>query len=240
MISMLTLNGKEKEKAPFEAILRKQAAYLTDEAWDFKFFSKLTECSEYLKNQPLVDISCVDITINDSMDFLADFRKKYDLASLILIADASVSPLVYLKPGIRPDSLLMRPFTNNSVTETFREFLISYLDKERNEDKEKSYVIKSKEGMINIPYCDIYYFEARDKKIYIRTLNEEYGFYETIESIEEIVPDSFVRCHRSFIVNTSKIHKIMLSQNLIELVDDFDVPLSRSYKPFFKNYGKEK
>lgn len=238
MISMLTVTGKENEIKPLERVVRDQAAILTDDHWNFKFCSKLTDCDDFLQLQPLVDMSCFDITIEGAVDYLTQFRKKYDLTSLLLIADATVSPLVYLKPGIRPDSLLMRPLTKNMVTETLKEFFKSYIDRNRNTDSEKTYVIESKEGRINIPYSDIFYFEARDKKIYIRTLNEEYGFYETIEAIDESLPDSFARCHRSFILNTSKITKIMLSQNIIELTDGLDVPLSRSYKPFFKSFGK--
>ena len=67
---------------------------------------------------------------------------------------------------------------------------------------------------------------------------EEYGFYLTMDRLAEELPEQFLRCHRSFIVNSRKIRKIMLSQNLIGLEDGFDIPLSRSYKAVLKGFGR--
>ena len=58
--------------------------------------------------------------------------------------------------------------------------------------------------------------------------------YETMEHLTERLPDYFVRCHRSFIVNRQRIRRVMLSKSLIELEQGIQLPLSRSYKPAFK------
>lgn len=238
MISMIALDGKEKENKSLELVVKNLAAMLTDEKWDMNFFVNSQEFENFISSHPLVDLSCVDITLSGSIDLLQKFRKHYEEAALMLIADATVSPLLYLKPGIRPDSLLMRPLSKDIVNSTMKEFIFSYVESITKKDGVKTFVIDTKEGKINIPYSDIYYFEAREKKLFIRTLTEEYGFYGTIDNIQETLTESFARCHRSFILNTSKIKKIMLSQNLIELADGFEVPLSRSFKPYFKKYGK--
>lgn len=238
MISMLTVTGRESEIRSLAEQMHDRAAVLSSDYWDFKFYSKLKDCDEFLKCRPLVDLSCFDITIDGAIEYISAFRRDYELTSLLLIADSTISPTAYLKPGIRPDSLLLRPFTKEIMRQTLNDFLKSFVEQGRNSGAGKSYVIESKDGKINVPHQDIFYFEARDKKIYIRTLNAEYGFYETIEAINEELPDYFVRCHRSFIVNTSKIIRILISQNVIKLVDGLDVPLSRTYKPYFKNYGK--
>lgn len=238
MISMVSLDSKTKEIKPLEACVRDVAAVLTDDKWNISIFDNLDEFDKYVSERPLVDLSCFDVTPDGAVDSLMDFRKNYDQAFLMLIADPTVSPLVYLKPGIRPDSLMMRPLTKDTVKGTLKDFISSYVSSQEDTGSVKSFVIDSKEGKIAIPYNDIYYFEAREKKIFIRTMNDEYGFYETIENLEETIPDAFMRCHRSFIVNSAKIRKIMLSQNIMELSDGFDVPLSRSYKPLFKSFGK--
>ena len=238
MISMVSLDSKTKEIKPLEACVRDVAAVLTDDKWNISIFDNLDEFDKYVSERPLVDLSCFDVTPDGAVDSLMDFRKNYDQAFLMLIADPTVSPLVYLNPGIRPDSLMMRPLTKDTVKGTLKDFISSYVSSQEDTGSVKSFVIDSKEGKIAIPYNDIYYFEAREKKIFIRTMNDEYGFYETIENLEETIPDAFMRCHRSFIVNSAKIRKIMLSQNIMELSDGFDVPLSRSYKPLFKSFGK--
>ncbi len=68
----------------------------------------------------------------------------------------------------------------------------------------------------------------------MRLKKQEMAFYETMEHLEERLPDYFVRCHRSFIVSRQRIRKVMLSKSLIELEQGMQIPLSRSYKPAFK------
>lgn len=238
MISMVSLDGKEKEIRPLEVNIRDMAALLTDDKWNLSFYNSIADFEKAIEEHPLIDMSCYDIAIEGAVDTLMNFRKNYDQTSLLLIADPTISPLVYLKPGIRPDSLLMRPLTKEAVRMVLKDFISSYVAKQNSEGPVKSFVIDSKEGKITIPHNDIYYFEAREKKLFVRTLNDEFGFYDTLDTVEEALPDSFIRCHRSFVVNSDKIRKIMLSQNVMELIDDFEVPLSRSYKPLFKNFGK--
>ena len=95
-------------------------------------------------------------------------------------------------------------------------------------------LIETREGRTYVPFSKIYYFEAREKRIYVRLKKQELTFYDTIEHLSERLPDGFIRCHRSFIVNRSRIQRVMLSKNLIELEQNMEIPLSRSYKPVFK------
>ena len=132
----------------------------------------------------------------------------------------------------------MRPLKRENTQEAFHDFLSAHLCDEQDNEGVKSFLVESKSGKTHIPFRDIYYFEAREKKVFVRTYNEEYGFYDTLEKLESRMPEGFARCHRSFVVNTGKIRKIMLSKNCIELADGFEVPLSRNYKQEFKKFGK--
>lgn len=238
MISMVVVDAEKKEIMSIKNTIKDLAARLTDDEWKIDMLDFAPEEMEFFREHPLVDMCCYDILPKGSVDYLLELRKQYAQMGLMLIADATVSPLVYLKPGIRADSLLMRPIQPEVLRDTMKEFFSSYLQSVDEQEGVSSFVIDGKSGKINIPYTDIFYFEAREKKIFVRTLNEEYGFYTTIEQLEEQLPDSFIRCHRSFIINSAKISKIMLSQNIIYLSQGFDVPLSRSYKPILKQFGK--
>ena len=238
MVSMVILESKENEINSLKVIIKELAAKLTEDKWEIEFLQSVQEINKVLSQRPLIDLSCYDITLDGALEKLIEFRKCYEETGLLLITDPGISPVLYLRPGIRADSMLMRPLKKAVVYETLQEFISSYLEKQNNEHNEKSYVIEGKDGRIILPYKDIYYLEAREKKIFLRTLNSEYGFYSTIEQLEEELPDTFIRCHRSYIINTTKIEKIMLSQNQISLVQGFAVPLSRSYKPILKQYGK--
>ena len=238
MVSMVVLESKEKEISSLNMIIKELAAKLTEEKWEIDFLKSIQEINDLISQRPLIDLSCYDITVEGALEKLIEFRKYYEESGLLLITDSSISPILYLRPGIRADSMLMRPLKKDVVYETLKEFISSYIERKYEEPSGKNFVFEGKEGRIILPYNDIYYVEAREKKVFLRTLNAEYSFYSTIEQLEGELPDNFIRCHRSYIVNSAKIEKIMLSQNQIVLVQGFDVPLSRSYKPILKQFGK--
>ena len=72
-------------------------------------------------------------------------------------------------------------------------------------------------------------YENRIKE-FIRTKKEEYGYYDTLDNLESVLPDNFVRCHRGFIVNLSKVSKYVGAETMLYLNDGAMIPVSRSYK----------
>lgn len=236
MISMLIYDRVQKELQRLQEAAGYQAAHLSDEYWNILIAQTFKEALEQEEKTNILNTACMDITGEEGIAYVEKMRKKYKEMFLLLIADTSISPMSYVKPGIMASSLLLRPCEEKEIDRVMREFLEAYL--ERFETGEKSFVVESKTGKIHIPFDKIYYFEAREKKLYIQTDREEYGFYGTMDKLEEELPPHFMRCHRSFIVNIRKIEKILFSQNIIYLSEDRDVPLSRSYKAALKELGK--
>lgn len=230
MISMLTVNGKHAEFSLIKDAVSDVAARLTEDFWNTKFFENCTKCKDFLKNEPLIDFGCCDVTLDGMLELLPEIRKGYEQMGIILIADVGVSPVKYLKPGIRADALLLRPLTTESIKEGMEELVISSLKNRECSNNQDAYVIDSKEGKTILPYDRIFYFEAREKKIFVRLKNEEYGFYSTMEELSKQLPEYFLRCHRSYIINMGKIRKILGGQNMVELESGFSLPFSRSYK----------
>ena len=236
MISMLIYDRMKKELDKLRESAGNQAAYLGDEYWDIMLAQTREEAAVYEEKTPLLNAACMDITGEGGISYIEEFRRKYRELSLLLIADTSISPMSYVRPGIMASSLLLRPCEDEEIDRVMREFLEAYL--EHFETGQRGFVIETREGKRHIPFDKIYYFEAREKKLHIQTDREEYRFYGTIDKLEEELPAHFMRCHRSFIVNTRKIEKVVLSQNIIYLAEGRDVPLSRSYKAALKELGK--
>ena len=234
MIYTLTYNQKIEELRRISATFRNLAPYLTEEKWENYSCSTMDKLTEFLSSKPLLDMCCYDVGKAENLQNLLDFRREYEQTLLLLVAGSDVPPTRYLKPGVRADLLLLSPFEDQTVTEVLKEMIETYRSKHL--DETKVFRIKDAYGKVSLPYNQIYYFEAKEKKIFARTLNEEYGFYDTIENLEAQLPDNFVRSHRSFIVNISKCSTVHLSKNEIELADGFAVPLSRTYKAEFKKY----
>lgn len=238
MIYTLTYNKAEKELDEIVRILKELAAHAGEERWYMEKISVLKQMISYLDTHPLINMMLYDVTEGEAIEYLQKIRKDYKETQLMLIADSGMSPVKYLKPGIMASSLILRPFNWQQVREALKEFIQVYLENSGERSKNQFMVVISKEETLNIPYSQIYFFEAREKKVCVCTCREEFNFYSTIDRLEKELPEQFIRCHRGFIVNTEKIRKISFSQNEILLADDFEVPLSRSYKPLLRGWGK--
>lgn len=237
MIRMVTIDGKNEEICVLRNAIRENAAKLTNEEWHLKFFPSTEESENYIKDEPLIDFGCYDVTVDGGMEYLSSLRKRYEDMSLMLIADEMTSPAEYLKPGIKPDSLLLRPLRQEVLMETMEAFISEGLSKNADRGNIQIFTVESREGKVYIPYDKIYYFEAREKKIFIKTMSEEYGFYSTIEELASSLPDGFVRCHRSYIVNKRYIQKILGTRNILNLTNGFMIPVSRTYRYIAKELG---
>lgn len=240
MVSVLVYSQRKRSIIELEAAAKEIIARISEDYWQIKQINVFEKLGEYLSENPLIHLIIYEICDKNSLEFLVKIRKSYQQAGIMLLTDTSVSPMEYIRPDLKISSLLLCPWTREQVYRVLYDFFCEYLeDAEREKSNGRnSYVIETKEGTINIPYSQIYFFEARDKKVYVCTGKEEYGFYSTIDKLTEDLPDNFIRCHRGFIVNGKKIRKILLSQNIIFLNDGFNVPLSRSYKAVLKGMGK--
>ncbi|MFC0877825.1 LytR/AlgR family response regulator transcription factor [Saccharicrinis sp. FJH2] len=87
--------------------------------------------------------------------------------------------------------------------------------------------VMSNRKLTRIPLNDILFIESLSDFVKIHTQGEEVASKEKISSLEERLPDYFLRIHRSFLINTDKISR--LSNNEIE-IDKFTLNIGRSYK----------
>lgn len=105
-------------------------------------------------------------------------------------------------------------------------------EEERNPVSDKVNLWKN-EKIIVVNADDIYYASAQEKSTSVITKGEEYSMALSISDFYNRLPeDRFFRCHRSYIVNLSKIKEIIPWFNntyLLRLHDlEFEVPVSRS------------
>lgn len=236
MIAFLLGNKSQKETGKILELTRIYAARLSEEKWEYNVYENSKQIFDFLKKNELIDIACLDVTMNDGILIAEETRKLNEKSFIILIADNSISPMKYIRPGIKAESLLMRPYSQDDLKEILFEAVCDFMRKFETLNNNNGFVIENKEGKTVIPYDSINYFEARDKKIFVNAGNREISFYDTIDNLEKQLPDMFVRCHRSFIISKFKINKIIFSQNLVELKGDYGIPLSRTYKKLLKEW----
>lgn len=211
-----------------------QVAYQTDENMEISSFLSEEAMNLFLESGEIPDIACMDITEPKSISLCEKLRILYPTSFLVLIATMKISPVTYLKPTIMASALLLRPLETERVRDMAKT-LIHMLDRAEN-DTDEVLIVRTKDGKNRIPYASILYIESREKKIYICTAAREYGFYGTIEQLEAELPQGFLRCHRSYIVNKSCVENVQISKGSLILTGDIYIPVSRKYKAVLKEY----
>jgi len=177
-----------------------------------------------------ISIYCADFN-EDGAGSISIVRDRDPSSFVIVIADATVSPLAYVRPHMMTAGLLLRPFQREQVYCMLSEVLDLFQLKERERIfNNELFVFSTREGAIRVPYSNILYFEARNKKIVLCTSRKETDFYATLEGLMKTLPRYFLRCHNGFIVNKLLVSHVDLQQNRINLIGGFQVPVSRSYR----------
>lgn len=243
MITMLMFDSLKNECKQLEMQARDSFAHQSEDELKVTSFQKIEQARQEINQGGLMDIAFLDVATPEGVSFCREVREKNELAQFLVIADASVSPMVYMTPEIRATTLLLRPFTQAMSQQVINQFFSFLYREQKEKDNDRKLVIENREGTISIPFSKIYYIEVSGKKIYVRLKDREYSRYDTMDAIVKQLPDNFIRCHRSFVVNTSFITKVKLSENTIYLEDDMMVPLARSFKADvkeFMNQGKKR
>lgn len=236
MIEFLLGNRSQNEVKYIVEITKSLAARFSEEKWVYNVYSNSFELMNFIDSRNLVNIACLDVTMENGVAIAESARSNNEKSFIVIVADNTIPPMHYIKPSIKAGSLIIRPFTLKTLEQVLEESVKSYMADFENADSSNGFVIETKEGKQVITYNQINFFEARDKKIVLNAGNRELTFYDTIENLEQQLPDIFVRCHRSFIVSKHKISKILFSQNVIELREGYNIPLSRTYKKLLKEW----
>jgi DNA-binding LytR/AlgR family response regulator len=98
--------------------------------------------------------------------------------------------------------------------------------------------VKVQEGWVPIPFSQVVYLEAKDRKTHVfsETLSGTHKY--SLQEFEYFLPkDSFIRCHRSFIVNVHHIQEIYPDSHstfILKMRNGDRIPVSQSYSSYFR------
>lgn len=98
--------------------------------------------------------------------------------------------------------------------------------------------VKSPDGWKPIPFADVKYLEVKDRKTHVHAENFIGTNKNSLQDFEFLLPrDSFIRCHRSFIVNVHHIVEIYPDTHstfLLAMDNGEQIPVSQSYSSYFR------
>lgn len=130
------------------------------------------------------------------------------------------SQRIFLKP-VNLCGYLVKPFQ----MELFKS-MVEKAVTNRGKKKEEMFWFKNKGQKQSIPIRYICFFESQGHKIYIASQDEVICCYDKLEFMKEKLPENFVQCHKSYIVNLDYVKRI--EQKQIYLACGKTIPVSRS------------
>lgn len=96
------------------------------------------------------------------------------------------------------------------------------------DDNNSEFYINIDKKLIKIEYYTLQYIEAQGDYVNVVTDDKKYLVHTTLTKVSEKLPtDTFIKIHRSYIVNYKKIIDIEYSSALI---DKIVIPISKTYK----------
>ena len=110
------------------------------------------------------------------------------------------------------------------------EFLPAALDaalKNLQSEEEQYFILKIKHTHLRIPVNDILYLERNLRETTVHTRTETYVVRDKLTVLLEQLPEFFVCCHRSFLVNLHVVSKLQHTE--ITLNTGQQIPVSRAH-----------
>jgi DNA-binding LytR/AlgR family response regulator len=109
------------------------------------------------------------------------------------------------------------------------------------DDDTGEFIVNAGAEFIRIQTRGILFLESRAKRMVVHTRGQELEFYANFNTCMTLLPQHFVRCHKSFVVNLRKVRSANFSENTLTLVDNGIIPISRTYRDGIRAWfaGKE-
>lgn len=130
--------------------------------------------------------------------------------------------------SINAVDFLVKPYSFGRFLEAVNRALLRIATPQPTEEISQDFLFIRTDGTyIRIAYQEILYIEAADNYSKIITKEKSYISRVSIRKIEEILPDYFIRTHRSYIVNINKIDSV--SPDVVSLCGR-EVPLGNAFR----------
>ncbi|ESU26706.1 hypothetical protein FLJC2902T_26810 [Flavobacterium limnosediminis JC2902] len=184
-----------------------------------------------------VEFALLDITIQGEKDgiWLANYiQEKYSMPHVFLTA---YSDDVTVKSAIatNPFGYLIKPFQKAELFTAIEIAMLNYNKQSIAVSKEKPNTfiyIKHKEVFEKVAIENIIYAESQKNYLLIITPEKEYRYRSTITEFLANLPDNFIKTHKGFIVNKTKIDGF---NTFFITIGSKKIPISKTYKELVIN-----
>lgn len=179
------------------------------------------------------DLILVDITLEGKMDGIemaGHLKKKSDIPFIYLTSHSDEKTLERVKQT-DPAGFIVKPFNEKTLQSNIE--IALYKNKVQKQsvssnEELNSFFVKNKGELIKIELDEILYLEAFDNYCNLYTATHKHLISHSLKSVEEKLPQhKFIRVHRSYVINVSKIKSL---QDGYIFIEKNKIPISASNK----------
>lgn len=182
-----------------------------------------------------IDAFFLDVELEDphytGIDLAKDIRQepRYEFSQIVFITGYLGHELEAFM-NIRAYRYILKPFDKEAVSDVMHRIIKQAIGQEI---PKKQVILQEKGLELVLSESDIDYIEYNARTLLIHLSNESYQLYSyTLNRFMALLSDSFVRIHKSFIVNRTAIQAIDFKSNEVTLrrLESKVLPIGRSYK----------
>ncbi|WP_139926448.1 LytTR family transcriptional regulator DNA-binding domain-containing protein [Hymenobacter sp. DG01] len=203
-----------------------------------------------------VELVLMDININGEMDGIAtalQVRRQFNIPVIFLTARTDTPTLNRAKVA-QPYGYIPKPYTDDMLkvqvelaiynayqlpaTRPAPSLTVAELSPEvpapaRSEKVDDFLFVRKGARWVKVQYADILFFESKQNYVQLHTATDQLVFDSTLKELELSLPNTFLKTHRSYIVNLG--HVIAYEDGYVEIGKEQFLPVSRTFMPDLKN-----
>lgn len=196
--------------------------------------TQANEILEYVAKNP-VDVLILDIKLNSGLsgiDLAEKIREKNKNVYIIFTTGHLEYALIAYQ--VKTFDYIPKPLTVERLTET----VVRLFDDMNNQ---KCNFIKIANSKIVVKEDDINFIKRDGMKLVYNTTTKDFETYSSFNKIQDSLPKSFIRCHKSYIANINNINNIEPQKNIILFNNNSYCSIGPKYKnnlmEVISNYG---
>lgn len=212
------LNIVNKMKEMLEILFTKhdieaKVVFTSDNAIDILSFT----------NNNHVDVLILDINLNSNISGI-DLAKKVRKNNKNVYIIFSTGHLEYslVAYSVKTFDYLPKPITMERLELTLKRLLDDV------QFSNKKFICINNKTIIN--QSEINFIKKDGMKLIFCTNSQNYESYNSFNKIQNILPDNFIRCHKSYIANADNISNINTQKNTINFNNNLSCEIGPKYK----------
>lgn len=212
----------------------KNSSFIQNKDISVKIFGNSFGILDYIENHN-VDAVFIDVNLGkeNGIELASIIQSRFKNVKIIFIS--GLTSCVEDVFDVVPFSILMKPIKEEKIIK-----VLTRLFDLAGRDKLNYIVFSNKEGIHTVDEKDIVYIESDGR--YINVIMESMDRIRvimTMNAICEKLTGNFIKVHRSYIINLSKIKK--LEKNAVIMQNGVRVPISRgNYQMVYERYVGKK